>query len=144
MSWDLLAFRAPLEFKFPRTEDLPKGWEPEPFGLRSEVQIKLAALLPGIHFDFHKETLWGRWSTGSCSLEISLGNGESTTYLWFAARGDKDEALAKIAEILEALALRGVDLQLGEFFQLEAAHQSFERWRDSVEGFRRLKGIRNE
>lgn len=140
MSWDLLAFRAPLEFKSPRKEDLPAGWEPTPFGLRSEVQAKLCSLLPGIRFNFHKETLWGSWSARTCSLEISLGDSESIIYLWFAARGEMDEVLAAITEILDAFELRGVDLQVGEFFQRERAQVSFQEWRKSVERFRGLKG----
>lgn len=136
MSWDLLAFRAPVEFKSPRKEDLPQGWEPAPFGLRSEVQAKLVGFLPGVQFSFVKDTLWGTWSDQSCSLEISLGEVENITYLWIAARGESGEALPLIAFLLHSLNLRGVDLQRGEFFDLKAAHQSFQQWRESVETFR--------
>ncbi|HET8926049.1 MAG TPA: hypothetical protein VFN26_23895 [Candidatus Acidoferrum sp.] len=136
MSWDLLAFRAPVEFKSPRTEDLPQGWEPAPFGLRSEVQAQLRVLLPGVQFSFVKDSLWGTWSDKSCSLEISLGDVENITYLWIAARGESGEALPTISFLLDALNLRGVDLQRGEFFDLKLAHQSFQQWRESVEGFR--------
>lgn len=136
MSWDLLAFRAPAEFKSPRTEDLPAGWQPEPFGLRSEVRERLASLLPGIQFNFHKATLWGVWRTAIGSLEISLGDAESIVYVWIAARGDRDVALEKIAAILDALSLRGVDLQAGEFFDLATARDSFAKWRGAVDRFR--------
>jgi hypothetical protein len=105
------------------------------------VQAKLGSLLTGIEFNFHKDTLWGRWATQSCSLEINLGETENITSLWFAARGDMDEALATISQVLEAFALRGIDLQLGEFFDPESARRSFQEWRGSVERFRRLKGI---
>lgn len=136
MSWDLLAFRAPVEFKSPRKEDLPQGWEPAPFGLRSEVQVQLSGLLPGVQFSFVKDNLWGTWSNQSCSLEFNLGDVENITYFWMAARGESGEALRTIAFLLDALNLRGVDLQRGEFFDLKAAHQSFQQWRESVEGFR--------
>ena len=136
MSWDLLAFRAPVEFKSPRAGDLPQGWEPAPFGLRSEVQAQLNGLLPGVQFSFVKDSLWGTWSNQLCSLEINLGGIENITYLWIAARGESSEALPIIASLLDALNLRGVDLQGGEFFDLKAAHQSFQQWRESVERFR--------
>lgn len=136
MSWDLIAFHAPQDFKSPRTQDLPEGWEPKPFGLRADVQARLGSLVPGICFSFVKDSLWGVWSGPNCSLEISLGKDENITYVWIAARGDHTVALAKITEILEALTLRGVDLQRGEFFDLEAARTSFQDWRQSVEQFR--------
>lgn len=136
MSWDLLAFRAPADFKSPRTEDLPPGWQPEPFGLRSDVQERLTSLLPGIQFNFHNTTLWGSWRTGTCSLEINLGDAERIVYVWVAARGDQNEALEKVAAILDALALRGVDLQAGEFFNRVAGRETFATWREAVERLR--------
>jgi hypothetical protein len=137
MSWDLLAFEAPLDFKSPRKEDIPEGWEPKPFGLRSEVEAKLRVLLPGIQFDIqgNKGTLWGRWSHEASSLEISLGEAEDITYLWIAARGD-GKALNTIAQIIDAFGLRGVDLQRGEFFDTETARESFGQWRKAVDRFR--------
>ena len=140
MSWDLLAFDAPLDFKSPSKEDIPEGWEPKPFGLRSEVEAKLKLLLPGVQFKVFNiregtATLWGFWSHEGYSLEISLGETEHITYLWIAARGD-GKSLYTIAEIIEAFGLRGVDLQRGEFFDIETARESFGQWRKAVDRFR--------
>jgi hypothetical protein len=136
MSWDLLAFRAPQEFKSTRSEDFPPGWEPEPFGERSEVQAKLTELLPGIRFREVQETLWGFWPGGTCRLEINLGKTEKMTYLWFAVRGDAEQAFPALAQILDSLALRGVDLQSGDFFDSAASRRSAAEWRAAVERFR--------
>jgi hypothetical protein len=137
MSWDLLAFDAPLDFRSPTKEHIPEGWEPKPFGLRSEVEAKLKLLLPGVQFNIQDgtRTLWGSWSHEGSSLEINLGETEDITYLWIAARGD-GKALYTIAQIIEAFGLRGVDLQRGEFFNMEAARESFGQWRKMVDGFR--------
>jgi len=138
MSWDLLAFRAPAEFKSPRTEDLPAGWQPQPFGLRAEVQTRLVSLLAGVQFNFHNATLWGVWRAQTCSLEVNLGDAEDIVYLWFAARGDQDQAIETIAAILDAFSLRGVDLQSGDFFQIAKARETFQQWRNSVERLRAM------
>jgi hypothetical protein len=137
MSWDLLAFDVPLDFKSPSKKDIPEGWEPKPFGLRSEVEAKLKLLLPGVQFNIQDGTgtLWGSWSHEASSLEINLGETEDITYLWIAARGD-GKALYTIAQILKAFGLRGVDLQLGEFFDIEAARESFGQWREAANKFR--------
>jgi len=136
MSWDVLAFQAPAAFKSPRKDDLPEGWEPKPFGLRSEVQAKLASMLPGIQFSTVNQSLWGMWSTAAYSLEINLGEQESIAYVWVAARSDIEQAVGKITEILAALELRGVDLQAGEFLDSSAPQKSIREWRDAVERYR--------
>lgn len=140
MSWDLLAFDAPLDFKSPSKHDIPEGWQPKPFGLRSEVEAKLKNILPGIQFRFlEKCSLWGFYSGETFRLEISLGESEDITYIWIAVRGADARALAIVAQIVRTFGLRGVDLQRGQFFDLEAARESFEQWREAVKTFRKQK-----
>jgi hypothetical protein len=139
MSWDLMACKVPPEFK--STKDLPKhGWEPQPFSLRTEVKTRLGEMLPGIRFKVQEPTgtLWGTYIGDGFSLEISLGATEEIVYLWIAVRGDM-KALSMIAEIVETFALRGVDLQRGEFFDAEEARKSFGEWRAAVDQFREEK-----
>ena len=140
MSWDLLAFDAPLDFKSPSKHDIPEGWQPKPFGLRCEVKAKLKNILPGIQFSFlEKGSLWGFYSGETFRLEISLGETEDITYIWIAVRGADAHALAIVAQIVRTFGLRGVDLQTGQFFDREAAHESFEQWREVVKKFRKQK-----
>lgn len=101
MSWDLLAFEAPIEFKSPSKHDIPEGWQPKPFGLRSEVEARLKSILPGIQFCTKEGgKLWGFYPGATFRLEISLGESEAITYIWIAVRGADSRALATVAEIV--------------------------------------------
>lgn len=131
-----MAFKVPPEYK--SAKDLPKSWEPEPFGSRTEAQTRLAELLPGIKFNLHKDDLWGTYIGEGFSLEISLGKDEPMRVLWVAVRGDA-KALSVIGEIVNAFGLRGLDLQCGEFFEPLEARKSFAEWRNAVDRFRKEK-----
>jgi len=135
MSWDLMAFKVPPEFK--TTKDMPQDWRPASFGTQEEVASRLKNLLPGIRFDppNPKFGLWGLYAGNGFSLEISLGETESVDHLWIAVRGDM-KALALLAEIVAAFGLRGVDLQRGEFFDPVEARKSFGEWRSALDRYR--------
>jgi hypothetical protein len=112
--------------------DIPDDFEPRILGKRCDVIDRIAEIVPAADFS---DPAWGRIDGDGWSIEINIGEADDCDCLMLHVRGGGDDVVDVVAAILKRLAVRGVDLLTGEFFEAEAARKSFEEWcvyRDQV------------
>ena len=122
MSWDICIQDIPKDVR--NLEDIPDDFRPSPLGLRSDVIARIKEVLP--ETDFSNPT-WGVLDQPGFSIEFSMGSAEVCEGFTLHVRGG-GAAVATITRVLDHLKLRGIDLQIPDFFSPEAAEASFRDW----------------
>lgn len=124
MSWDIFAWDLPQDLKSVR--ELPHDFKPKSFGSRSSVISRIKEIFPNADFP---DPSWGLIDGSSWSIEVSLGKDQDCDSLTLHVRGE-DAAVNAVASIVDALGLRAIDAQTGEFFAAgPEALESFRAWR---------------
>ena len=123
MSWDIFVLDLPAEAE--TIEDIPADFAPRPLGPRSDIIAAICTIVPYADFT---DPAWGHIDASEFSIEVNLGDDELVDSFALHVRGG-DEAVTCIAAMLDALGVRAVDASSGDFFNREAAVESFGRWR---------------
>ena len=122
MSWDICIQEIPGDIG--SLDDIPNDFRPRPLGLRSEVIARIKQTLPQADFS---NPSWGVLDQPGFSIEFSMGSADVCDGFTLHVRGG-GVAVATIARLLDHLKLRGIDLQIPDFFSPEAAEASFRDW----------------
>jgi hypothetical protein len=86
---------------------------------------RIQELLPETDF---KDPSWGILDGKGFSIEFNMGSKEICDGFMLHVRGGGDIATTVVARLLQHLRLRGLDCQTGDFFQHDAAEESFRQW----------------
>ena len=105
--------------------DIPDDFDPQPLGQRSTLIERILALAPTADFS---DPSWGRIVTPAYAIEVNIGDSETVDSIMLHVRGG-DAAVGFVAELLDHLGLRAIDVQAGDFFDVDAAQASFSKWR---------------
>ena len=105
--------------------DLPDGFEPRPLGSRNDLITAIRSAAPTADFS---DPSWGQIAAGDFSIEVNMGTDEPVGSVMLHVRGG-DGAIALIAEILDRLNARTLDIQTGQVFEETAAATSLAAWR---------------
>jgi hypothetical protein len=124
MSWDVFAQNFP---DVASAEDVPDDFEPAPLGPRDALIARMIEAVPGADFS---DPSWGLVEQDGWSIEINIGEEAECDSFALHVRGGGDGAIETVAAILDATGVRAIDAQTGEFFELEAARESFGLWQD--------------
>jgi hypothetical protein len=124
MSWDIFVQDFPTGAT--SVEEIPKEFRPAAIGRRSEIIETIRKVIPVADFS---DPAWGVINGPDWSIEVNIGAEEICNGFALHVRGG-DAAAGVVAAILEALNLRAVDSQTGEFFVAgEEGIASFRRWK---------------
>lgn len=130
MSWDIFVQDFPRDIR--SVEEIPKDFQPLEIGRPSEIIETIRTILPMADFS---DPTWGLIDGPGWSIEVNLGAEEPCRGFALHVRCGGG-AVGAVAAILDALKLRAVDTQTGEFFVGgEEGLESFRRWnayRDQV------------
>ena len=85
--------------------DIPKDFEPRPIGSSDEIIATIQRVVPDADFS---DVEWGVIERPTFSIEVNIRRAPSLDAFALHVRGD-DAADAVIAQILQALRLRGLD-----------------------------------
>ena len=124
MSWDLFAQDFP---KVASVDQIPDDFRPSPVGARDALIAKVKAVF--LDSDF-SDPSWGLLERDGWSIEINLGEDAICEDFALHVRGGGPGAIHGVGVILDATGSRAIDAQTGEFFDVEAAEASFERWQE--------------
>jgi hypothetical protein len=132
MSWDIFVQDFPLEAT--SVDQIPPDFWPASIGKTSEIIEKIRTALPTADFS---DPVWGVIDGPDWSIEVNIGAEEPCHGFALHVRGG-DAAVGAVVAILDAVKLRAVDSQTGEFFVGgEEGLAPFQRWnayRDQVMG----------
>ncbi len=124
MSWDLLILDWPADFRM--VDDLPKDFDPQPFGPRGEIVAKIVTAFPDNDFI---DPSWGHLTSDEWWIEVNMGDKDICSSIMLYIRGD-DSVIGAIDALLEATALRALDIQNSALFVAdEGAQASFQAWK---------------
>jgi len=123
VSWDILIVDLPRDAQ--TVSDLPDDFKPRPLGSRSDLITAILSAAPTADFS---DPSWGQIIARDFTIEVSMGNAEQTDSVMLHVRRGQG-AVALIAEILDRLNARALDIQTGEVFQETTAATSFGAWR---------------
>ena len=123
MSWDIFVQDLPADAE--TVDAIPADFVPRPLGSRADIIAAIRRVVPSANFT---DPTWGQIEAPAFSIEVNLGHDDVVGSFALHVRGG-DEAVACVAAILDALGVRAIDSSSGEFFNREAAAQSFGRWR---------------
>ena len=105
--------------------EIPDDFTPGSLGSRAEVLLAIRTVLP---FADYSDGSWVRVDLPEVSMEISIGKDDPVGGFEFHVRGG-EFAGAAIAEILEQLGARAMDLQAWNgLFDVRIARHSLARW----------------
>jgi hypothetical protein len=125
MSWDISIQDLPADAA--TVADIPSDFKPSALGLRSELIVRIQELLPDVDF---KDPSWGILDGGDFGIEFNMGDDDLCDGFMLHVRGGGSTAMTVVARLLEHLKLRGFDCQTGDFFQNDAAEDSFRQWQE--------------
>ena len=122
MSWDIHVQDLP---KVQSIQDIPDDFVPQSLGFRSTVIAKIIEAIPFADF---ADPTWGRIDGDNWSIEVNLGREEECEGFMLHVRGG-DGAVAAVQAIVDCLGVRAIDMQTGEFLDVEASAASLAEWR---------------
>lgn len=111
--------------------DIDEDFESKPLGSKTDIIEKIMEVLPIVDFS---DTTWGILTEKDFSIEFNIGNKDICEGLMLHVRGGV-QALEIVDKLLKRLKLRGIDIQTGDFFDIENSSKSFSEWqkfRDKV------------
>lgn len=123
MSWDIIAQDFPDVSK---VDDIPDDFQPKPIGLRADIISKITNIFPTADF---RDPSWGLIETKDGSIEVNIGEQEECDNFMLHVRGGPS-AFPAVSSILQAVGVRAIDCQTGDFFDSSASESSFASWRD--------------
>lgn len=129
MSWDISIMDLPQDAH--SVADIPDDFEPDTLGHRSELINSIRSVAPTATFP---DPSWGEIVTPDFVIEFNMGKEEVVDSIMLHVRGG-GAAAGLVADLLDYLGLRAIDVQSGDFFDRSAAGESFAAWRsyrDSV------------
>ena len=122
MSWDITIQDIPQGIQ--AIDEIPDDFQPKPLGPRRDLITRIHQIFPDADFS---DPSWGLLDRPRFSIEFSMGTAEICDSFALHVRGGGD-AVARVAQLLNHLGLRGIDLQVPDFFSVEAAEGSFREW----------------
>jgi hypothetical protein len=131
MSWDIHIQDFPAAAKM--VADIPDDFRPQPIGSRADLIAKIRDVVPSADFSNPE---WGVFEGDGFSIEFQMGDEDVCDSISLMIRGGGSPT-PLVAALLDRLQLRGIDCQSSEFFDVEAARESFgswQRYRDQVFG----------
>jgi hypothetical protein len=131
MSWDIYIMNFPA--KAQRVADIPEDFRPTPLGRRADLITQIREVAPTTDFSNPE---WGVFEGDGFSIEFQMGEKETCQSIMLLVRGG-GSPIPAVGALLDRLAVRGIDCQTSEFFDIEAARASFgswQRYRDQIVG----------
>lgn len=131
MSWDILIQDFPAAAT--TVADIPDDFQPQPIGSRADLIAKIRDVVPSADFSNPE---WGVFEGDGFSIEFQMGDEDVCGGISLMIRGGGSPT-PLVAALLDRLQLRAIDCQSSEFFDVEAARESFgswQRYRDQVFG----------
>ena len=101
------------------------NFAPRALGACADIIAAIRSVVPASNFT---DPAWGQIDAPTFSIEVNLGYDEVVRSFALHVRGG-DEAIAFVAAILDTLGVRAIDTSSEEFFNRQAAVESFGRWR---------------
>lgn len=123
MSWDILIMDLPRGAQ--TVSDLPNDFRPRPLGSRSDLITAILSAAPMADFS---DPSWGEIVAKDFTIEVNMGKDDQVDSVMLHVRGGQG-AVALIADILDQLNARALDIQTGEIFGETTAATSFAAWR---------------
>jgi hypothetical protein len=123
MSWDIIVQDFP---DVTSVSEIPDDFQPAAIGTRSALIARIKAAIPSADFS---DPSWGLIVAETGSVEVNIGDDEQCDSLMLHVRGGEG-AFPLVVALLEAVGLRAIDCQTGEFFDPSASQASFATWRD--------------
>lgn len=121
-SWDVYAQDLPAVAK---VSQIPEGFQPKPLGTRRHIIERIRQVVPNLRFDADG---WASVTGPDTDVEINVGREDPVRSIAFHGRGGAGD-VALVDRVLEALGVRALDAQTGEFFSKETAVLSHRQWR---------------
>ncbi len=128
MSWDILIQDLPVQAA--RVADISENFVPGRIGKRHDIIAAVQTLFPIVNFS---DPSWGVLTTQDYGIEFNIGDSEDCDSMMLHVRGG-GEAAPAVAVLLDALKLRAIDCQTGDFFSLPAAQVGFAEWQAFRDG----------
>lgn len=131
MSWDVFLFDAPVHAK--SVDEIPQHFDPPPLGTGTDVRQRLHENLRDLDLS---DPAWGRLVGPTWSIELNIGTDDPIDSIMLHVRGDGDEVLAVIAQIVGSVGGRALDISTGEFLTGDPAETAgwhgFQQYRDQI------------
>jgi hypothetical protein len=131
MSWDIFIQDLPVDAG--TVADIPDDFAAKSIGTRARFAMLIRRVAPEVSFD--DDLSWGHILGDGFRIEIHIGEDPVKCVALFV-RGSS-AAVGVVAALIECTGLRALDSGTGEFFDVDAARESFAAWktyRDQVAG----------